>query len=109
MRMIDRLMELATDRERDVWLQCRALDGLRLVAFNSLPAIFEERLSHESTDDDMFVRRHVIRAIAASEASSFPSAQRSMHSLLAKAASIRVCSFGSEWRRTCGDCHPTLP
>lgn len=86
MRMIDQLMELATSRDRDVWLQCRALDALRLVAFNSLPAIYEERLSHDSTDDDMFVRRHVIRAIAASEPDSFPAAERPMQSFLGKAA-----------------------
>ena len=61
-----RLYEFATNEKCDIWLQCESLSSLMRVDPARFASILQLRLENQSKDDDIFVRRRLIRELTAS-------------------------------------------
>lgn len=67
-RTLWEVQRAALDRNEPSWLQCEALTTLAHTSPPSATAALEQRFSSPGTGDDLFVRRHAVRLIAANPA-----------------------------------------
>jgi gamma-polyglutamate synthase len=55
----------ALDRRQDVWVQCTALEALKDLSPEAFASVAARRLTEAADGDDLFVRRRIVRLIAA--------------------------------------------